>query len=106
MISGEQRRQACCRRAFHRPQREIPGRFTGMHDAHRFVAQRQNALGIVEEVMAHGGQADALLLADKQIGAQFEFELAQAGGQVRRDTMQLLCRTRQRTGFRYAAKHP
>ncbi|MNP51951.1 hypothetical protein D3C76_1463080 [compost metagenome] len=53
-----------------------------MGDAHGFFTQRQNAVGVAEKIMAHRREAQTLLFTDKQIGAQFLLELAQARGQV------------------------
>ncbi|MNV98546.1 hypothetical protein D3C71_1938110 [compost metagenome] len=76
-----------------------------MGNAHGFFAQCQDTVGITEKVMAHRRKAQSLFFTDKQIGAQFLFELTQACGQVRGDAVQLLCGTGDGAGFGDAAKH-
>ena len=83
---------------------EVARRFAGVGDAHRLVAQRQDAVGVAQKVMAHRRQAQALFFADKQIGAQL-LSSWRSRVVIRRHAVQLLGGAGDRAGFRHAAEH-
>nr|MBA2814821.1 hypothetical protein [Candidatus Pantoea persica] len=82
VVGGQQPGQAHRGGALYRAEREIAGRIARTRHAQRLVAQRQYTLRVVEKVMAHRRQANALLLTNKQVDANLLFQLAQPRSEV------------------------
>ncbi|MDT4850311.1 hypothetical protein D3C80_1343340 [compost metagenome] len=61
-----------------------------MHGLARLVRQGQQPLAVVEEGLATVGEAHALAVAEKELGAQFVLQLANPRGDVRLRALQAL----------------
>ena len=105
MISRQQAGQARGGGALHRTEGKVPARFPGTRHIQRLIAQAEDALGIIQEIVAHRRQSNTLLLTDKQVNANLFFQLAQTSGEIGGHAMQQLCGARQRTGFGHRTEH-
>ncbi|MNI83970.1 hypothetical protein D3C73_1408290 [compost metagenome] len=90
MVARQQRRQVNGRRAVHGAQDEVAGRLPALYRRHGFVTQRRQAVGVIQQHLASGGQLQALAFTQEKLHAQLLFKLAQARGQVRRHPVQAL----------------
>ena len=68
----------------------MPAGCPALHGRKRLISQRQHAPGVIEQHLAGRGQLQALALTTEQFDPQLFFQLAQAGGKVRRHAVQAL----------------
>ena len=93
------------RGALQRTKRKQPLWFVARHHHSRLVHQGEDLLAIAQKAVSRRRQAQALVLADKQLNAEVGLQLADAGGEVGRHAMHFLRRLGNAAGAGDSVKH-